>query len=72
MKFSVKTATWANDDSLSPRLTVKLLNYIWKLKLIRKIKLFAWKLIRDKIHTRGNLRKIGMDINTDCPYCQIS
>lgn len=34
-EFSVKAATWTNDDKISHSST-KLLNYIWKLNLIRK------------------------------------
>lgn len=46
-----------------------LLNHIWKLKTISKIKLFSWKLIRARIHVKHNLRKIGMALNSDCPFC---
>lgn len=38
--------------------------------MILKIKLFTWKLIRDKILTKGYLRNIGMDINGDSPFSQ--
>lgn len=49
--FFVKTATWTNNDKITPHPRVKLLHYIWKLKLLPKIKTFVWKLIKDKIPT---------------------
>lgn len=47
-KFSVKTANWPDYYKISPDPRVKLINSIWKLNLIRKTKLFTWKLIRGK------------------------
>lgn len=38
--------------------------------MIPKTRLFAWKLVRKEILTRGNLGKIGIDINGDCPLYQ--
>lgn len=67
--FNIKTATWANNERIPPHPKAKLLNRIWKLKMLPKIKLFAWKLIRAKIPTIGYLKDIGLDIDTECPFC---
>lgn len=45
------------------------LNSIWRLSLISKLRLFAWKFIRGKTRIKVKLRKIDMDIVPDCPYC---
>lgn len=58
----------ANNDKIPPHPKAKLLDHIWKLKMIPKLKLFAWKLIRRKIPTRRYLRTIEMDINGDFPF----
>lgn len=42
-------------DLVSPHPKAKLVNYIWKLKLLPKIKLFALKLTRGRIYIRENL-----------------
>lgn len=52
----------------SSYLRVKFLNYVWKLNHVRKIRLFAWKLIGRKIPNKDNLRKIGMNIDGNCLY----
>lgn len=38
--------------------------------MIPKIKLFAWKLITDKILIREHLRSNVMEINDDCLFCE--
>lgn len=42
---------------------------IWQLRLILKIKIFAWKLIQKKLLPRYKMRKIGFNIDVDCPLC---
>lgn len=68
-KLSVKIATWTNNDKITPHPRAKLLNHIQKLNLIPKIKLFAGKLIRGKLPTRGGLRNIRIDTNGNCSFC---
>lgn len=55
--FSAKTTMWANNDQFPSHPRRNLLN-IWKLKLIHKLRLFAWKLIRGKISTNIILEKL--------------
>lgn len=38
------------------------------MNLIPIIKFFVWKLIRNLLLTRDNLRSFGMDITGDCPF----
>lgn len=41
-----------------------------EVNLISTLKSFAWTLIRGRIRTKDNLRKIGMHINVDYPLCE--
>lgn len=45
-KFSVKPATCTNSDQVFPLPRAELLNQLCKLKIIPKVKLLSWKLIR--------------------------
>ena len=43
---------------------------IWKLKIPSKSLVFAWRLIRDRLPTRMNLRRRQVVINeVQCPFC---
>ncbi|KAH1228052.1 hypothetical protein GmHk_10G028135 [Glycine max] len=43
---------------------------IWKLKIPAKSLVFAWRLIRDRLPTRMNLRRRQVVINeVQCPFC---
>ena len=45
---------------------------LWKLKIPAKASIFAWRLIRDRLPTKSNLRKRQIDINDSlCPFCSI-
>lgn len=54
----MKIAIWTNNDKILSHLMGKTLNYIWKLQLVPKLRLFAWKLVRGKIPIKENLKKI--------------
>lgn len=43
--------------------------HLWKLKLPPKIKVFGWKVCRNILPTRMNLRRRGMEIEVNCPTC---
>lgn len=66
-KFLIKIATCANSEHILPTQVRNYLSYR-DLNLILKLKFFAWKLIKDRIPTRKNLKNIGMNINEDCPF----
>ena len=43
---------------------------IWKLKIPAKSTMFAWRLIRDRLPTKMNLRRRQVMVNdTMCPLC---
>ena len=45
---------------------------LWKLKIPAKASIFAWRLIRDRLPTKSNMRKRQIDINDSlCPFCSI-
>ncbi|KAK2656630.1 hypothetical protein Ddye_009682 [Dipteronia dyeriana] len=43
---------------------------LWKLDIPLKIKIFIWKASHEWIPTRGNLSKIGIQMDNRCPLCQ--
>lgn len=53
----------------NPHPRAKLLIHIQKLYLIPIIKYFAWKCIRGGMLIGENLRKNGMKVNGDSPFC---
>lgn len=59
---------WVNDKIL-PHPRAKILNRIWKLKINIRMKLFAWKLKRSKLSIREYRTRLGMDVNSECPFC---
>ena len=45
---------------------------LWKFKLPSKIIIFAWRLIRDRLPTRENLRRRHIQLgDSRCPFCGI-
>lgn len=44
-------------------------NRLWNLTLHSKIKMFFWQAIKDRLPTRINLLRRGIDCNTSCPLC---
>lgn len=67
--FSVKSVTWAENINIKPHWKAKSLNSLGKLNRRHKLQLFEWKLVCNMLPTRGKLRRLGMDINRDCPFC---
>ena len=44
---------------------------LWKLKVPSKVSLFAWRLVRDRLPTKVNLRRRNMELNdVCCPLCR--
>ena len=44
---------------------------LWNLKLPPKIVIFAWRLIRDRLPTKSNLRRRHIEIDdSTCPFCR--
>jgi hypothetical protein len=44
--------------------------FLWKLKLLMKVKVFLWLLFRKVILTKGNLVKRNWHGNEQCCFCQ--
>ena len=45
---------------------------LWKLKIPAKASIFAWRLIRDRLPTKSNLRRRQVEINDSmCPFAEI-
>ncbi|XP_021744937.1 uncharacterized protein LOC110710901 [Chenopodium quinoa] len=42
---------------------------IWRTELPQKIKLFAWRAIRDIVAAKSNLARRGMNVDQLCPLC---
>ena len=44
---------------------------LWKIKIPSKIKVFAWRLIRDRLPTRMNLHRRQVQLqDLRCPFCR--
>ncbi|XP_028189449.1 uncharacterized protein LOC114375786 [Glycine soja] len=44
---------------------------LWKLKVPSKAVVFAWRLLKDRLPTRDNLRKKQIDLQDyTCPFCR--
>lgn len=67
-EFSVKSATWTNNDKTSSYPRAKFLNNIWNLQLFPQIKICR-KVIQHKLSTEDKFRKIGFSIKGECPFC---
>ena len=66
--FNLRSATWVMRRALThPR--SKLLNWIWKSKLLPKIKFFLWLLIRNALPTCDFLIVRRMEIPNGCYLC---
>lgn len=67
--FLVKTATWANNNTVPPLPKAKLLNSLWKLNLRPNLQLFDWKFLREILHTGNKIKRLGINIDGNCPFC---
>lgn len=67
--FSIKAATQANNTLVKPYSKAKFITSLWKLNLRPQLHLFAWKLTREMFFTKGKLRQLGININSECPSC---
>lgn len=67
--FILKSITWANNDNISPHHRAKLLHGIWKLNLLPKMKIFAWRLIIENLPTRVIIGRHKEDIDENSHFC---
>ncbi|KAG8373639.1 hypothetical protein BUALT_Bualt11G0045200 [Buddleja alternifolia] len=47
-------------------------NFIWRAKVLNKIRVFGWKLCKDIMPTTSNLRRRRCNVNEECPCCKDS
>jgi len=68
--FSTKTATWVTHelDLVHPR--VWDYNWIWKLDIMPKLKIFLWQICHVSLPIRGTLVQRGINVDSHCPFCQ--
>ena len=46
------------------------LTLIWKMKIPSKVAHFVWRLVRDRLPTRANLRRRNVQLDDyHCPFC---
>ena len=67
--FSVKSATWlahGHDEHPTPTWHF---NWIWKLDVPPKIRIFLWQLLHNALPLRDNLYRRGLQIDRVCPLC---
>ena len=70
-KFTLKSASWAIRKSLvHPR--HKILNWIWELNFLPKIKVFLWLTIREALPTCDYLTARRIEITNTCYLCNKS
>ena len=44
---------------------------LWKVKVPSKVTFFAWRLIKDRLPTKSNLRRRNVEIHDPtCPFCK--
>ena len=68
-EFSTKTATWMAHNSFHTKDPKWTYNWIWKLDVMPKIKIFLWQNLHNALPTRGTLFRRGMNIDPACPIC---
>jgi len=69
-EFSIKSATWAAHGENLGNPLVWEYNWIWKLDIMPKLKIFLCQLYHVSLPTKDNLCKRGMYLNPRCPFCQ--
>lgn len=66
-QFFMKMATCANNDNIRHRPKAKFLSG-WKLDFLSRMKIFAWRLIRGKITTRGAIKEHNANMRNHVHY----
>jgi len=68
-EFSTKSATWRAHDNISKDHPVWPYNWIWKLDVMPKVKVFLWQLCHRALPSRGTLFRRGIHLDPFCPAC---
>ena len=67
-EFSTKTATWMAHNTFHLNDPEWMYNWIWKLDVMPKIKVFLWQNLHSALPIRGTLFRRGMNIDPVCLY----
>lgn len=67
--FTVKSATWIQNEQMSNHSKAPILRKLWKFNIPPKVKIFAWLLIRGRLATRGRLHRFMKNMDPTCPIC---
>ncbi|KAL5193638.1 putative ribonuclease H protein [Glycine soja] len=68
--YTVGSAYWLLDRDSADENQDAVFTTLWKLKVPSKASVFSWRLIRDKLPTKSNLRSRNVEISdVNCPFC---
>lgn len=67
--FTMKSATWAAHTNFDFTNTKWPFNWIWKLDVMPKLRIFLWQTLLNALPVRGVLLRRGMMIDPTCPLC---
>jgi len=67
--FSVKSATWLAHGPAEHSTSTWHFNWIWKLDVPPKIRVFLWQMLHNALPLRDTLYRRGIQIDNDCPLC---
>ena len=67
--FTTKSATWRAHENIKPDQEPWKFNWIWKLDVMPKIRIFLWQLCHNALPTRAALLHKGIYIDPVCPAC---
>ena len=70
-QYSTKSAYYLLQEATVGDTLDEALEDLWKLKIPAKAQIFAWRLIKDRLPTKANLRRRQIQMNdTICPFCR--
>ena len=70
-QYSTKSAYYLLQEATVGDTLDEALEDLWKLKIPAKAQIFAWRLIKDRLPTKANLRRRQIQMNdTICPLCR--
>ena len=71
-QYSVKSAYSVLIQDVSKEAPDEEFKELWKLKVPSKVVVFAWRLLKDRLPTRDNLRRKQIELQDYlCPFCRI-
>lgn len=72
-QYSVRSAYGVLQGEDVEEDNVRVFEELWKIKVPPKITTFAWRLLKERLQTKSNLRRRQVEINdTLCPFCASS